>query len=626
MRKFSLLFILMAIIGGLFAQKKNVIVGVPQVHTLQGFSDLGVAAPYNSDYNTPKLTGVIALGTAANAYGAYVNGYTQLDYNSTLNSVLFVHRQEAFSGAIGFDLSTNGGATFTNNTYMTAASSTPARRYPSAVIYDVDGTTANAVVTGVGPITSGTWATTWSATAAFVGGVKSDLENDVFPGSAEMGQKLYRAQDNSLWYMVGDSHSANDGTNDLGWYENLKLMKGTYNTGTQAIDWSLSHTFVPDLKTITTAGANVKLCSEWDVAFGPDGQTGYFVAIAVETDNTDATPQGRPVIWKTINGGTDWTKITGNDASFMDWAAVDTIANQLVGDASDIIRPFFVEIDLAVDSYNRLHMFANIGSGSDQSHYFYNPFAELTEPAGTYIPTRCYFDIVTQDGTNFNSVFVSTQNNDDGTKTFGDIEYRLMPQISSTENGSHIFFAWNETVGLVPSPEAINMEPDVLARGIRISDGAISDIKNLTAGTDAELAAYMMHISPWSISGGEDFDIEIPMAYSTFRGLDVNPVDFMYLKGVGFDETDFITDVLKVSALKRTDLTLYPNPSNGNFAIFNMNDANVTVYNLVGQEVYSVKSTSDNFAMNLSSLSEGTYIVKAILGGQTAVKQISIVR
>jgi hypothetical protein len=80
------------------------------------------------------------------------------------------------------------------------------------------------------------------------------------------------------------------------------------------------------------------------------------------------------------------------------------------------------------------------------------------------------------------------------------------------------------------------------------------------------------------------------------------------------------------------NMKLYPNPNDGkfnlNFNLKNKGDAEVTVYDLQGKQVYNEKlpnfSGEYNKPIDLSSNEKGIYFVKIQQGKHTQVKKISL--
>lgn len=82
-----------------------------------------------------------------------------------------------------------------------------------------------------------------------------------------------------------------------------------------------------------------------------------------------------------------------------------------------------------------------------------------------------------------------------------------------------------------------------------------------------------------------------------------------------------------LSVSQKVEVTLYPNPSNGNITFQTNNDLsyNITVYNLLGEKVFE-SNISNKQNINLHHLSSATYIVHIINNGSLIkTERISIV-
>jgi len=82
------------------------------------------------------------------------------------------------------------------------------------------------------------------------------------------------------------------------------------------------------------------------------------------------------------------------------------------------------------------------------------------------------------------------------------------------------------------------------------------------------------------------------------------------------------------SAEDKKSVKVFPNPSNGNFAIEIKNFESCTdvrVFNLLGEKVYqsSAKSTS-NHVINLPEITMGIYLVKVSNGKEQFIKKIIV--
>lgn len=96
-------------------------------------------------------------------------------------------------------------------------------------------------------------------------------------------------------------------------------------------------------------------------------------------------------------------------------------------------------------------------------------------------------------------------------------------------------------------------------------------------------------------------------------------------KGVGIRVNTSDKDAA-VGEINADQVAVYPNPSNGTFKIENVRGADVEVFNLMGQRVFSAVEVNENLSIDLSDLSEGTYVVR--ISGENTVKtqKINIVK
>ncbi len=74
------------------------------------------------------------------------------------------------------------------------------------------------------------------------------------------------------------------------------------------------------------------------------------------------------------------------------------------------------------------------------------------------------------------------------------------------------------------------------------------------------------------------------------------------------------------------NLNIYPNPTNGILNIENTENSEVIVYNMLGSVVASANNDFNNKTIDISNLSEGTYIVKVIADKGVVSRKISLVK
>ena len=81
-----------------------------------------------------------------------------------------------------------------------------------------------------------------------------------------------------------------------------------------------------------------------------------------------------------------------------------------------------------------------------------------------------------------------------------------------------------------------------------------------------------------------------------------------------------------IAPINADNVNVYPNPSTGHFTIENVRGADVEIFNLVGQRVYLAQNVDQNINVDLSNLSEGTYIVKVSGTNTFKTQKINIVK
>lgn len=73
-------------------------------------------------------------------------------------------------------------------------------------------------------------------------------------------------------------------------------------------------------------------------------------------------------------------------------------------------------------------------------------------------------------------------------------------------------------------------------------------------------------------------------------------------------------------------ISIYPNPANNVVVIENAENANVTIINMVGQVVASQNVNSNRESVNISNLSEGTYVIRIENGAEVSTQKLNVIR
>ncbi|MGM0649664.1 MAG: T9SS type A sorting domain-containing protein, partial [Bacteroidota bacterium] len=90
----------------------------------------------------------------------------------------------------------------------------------------------------------------------------------------------------------------------------------------------------------------------------------------------------------------------------------------------------------------------------------------------------------------------------------------------------------------------------------------------------------------------------------------------------------------EVSINEYTDVTenvdnkinVFPNPANNVVNIENAENADISILNMLGQEVVSQAATSSRETVNISDLSNGTYIIRIEDGNEVITQKLNVVK
>ncbi|MFO7879660.1 MAG: choice-of-anchor J domain-containing protein, partial [Bacteroidales bacterium] len=184
--------------------------------------------------------------------------------------------------------------------------------------------------------------------------------------------------------------------------------------------------------------------------------------------------------------------------------------------------------------------------------------------------------------------------------------YLITPQFDITANNLELRF-WVAAQDVDWSAE--NYSVMISTTGTAPADFVSIHSETLPAGSDA-----------WSevVLPLTDYDGEA--VYFAFRHHDCT--DQFQLK-VDDVTIDFITGS---DAISNENLSIFPNPANNNVTVENAENADISIYNMVGQTVVSEKATSNRETINISDLSEGTYIIRIENGNEVNTQKLNVIR
>lgn len=647
MKKTLLLSIVLGVSVCAFAQKSPVKIKqqVPSVsNPVKNYDDAELTKiPTSVNFVRPAAKGtsditVLNLGNAANAYGLYNGGRTALWADPNINSISFVHRMlpTPGSGFISYDISKDGGDTWSvnNQIFNPNAGGTANARYPQGVIYNPAENTNpdNAYFSGFFPTLDGSNAGAGSWGGYGVATVKLDgtgLAQDGWPSDPPIRQNVPDAM--TVNPLTGDIFVVEPAFIDglsTGYTDTLVMTRGVFNAQSGVYEYEQSAFYAPMIH-----GEGIAGIADTRIAFSPDGQTGYIMLLADNEEDLFATGLAYYlVLYKSVDAGYTWDEnpITvplggpeGLDGIVEGLLTDDQIAELFeppLPARDEIVYTTAFTSDLAVDYQGNPVISVVIGVAAS------DPYS-IVSAAGFF---ASYNIFGRGQGTEWYAVKLG-----DNLKTFrgtwGDVSEDNRSQVSTTYDGTVMFFSWLDT-----DFEGVedNNQPDIYCAGWNIVDNTYTEVVNVTFLSDAWLQAYMGTAS-YYVFTHEDGSFEVPFAYQELDPTDpAQPVQYKYIKD--YIVTPDLFTIVKSNNLNSNLATVsqnYPNPFKGTTEItvnlFSKANVGLEVFNMVGQKVYELPSASlmtgaHKLAINTKDLKAGIYTYSVIINGERINRKMII--
>lgn len=521
----------------------------------------------------------VSNGSASNMFTLIRNSTNPIAADKNLNTVVFIHRNNATafggnSGQLRYDVSLNGGATFTNDIGVLNPLTTNLARYPNVAIYNPTNNTnpANARVAYLA-------ATINSATSAW---------NGVVSGSAPMGSNSNTENYNQpVTQPQLIAHSLVKGAPGVFWaidalyngatITGLTVYKGVWNSTAGDIVWSNNFTITPSFNTgLSSTG----IMGDYNIAFDPTGTNGWISFLSHVTPGPTNYAY-YPVFYKTTNGGTTWTGPIQVDLN-----AMGCMTSILAG--SNVITTNF-EHDLAVDVNGNPHLFTTICNGNNAYSVIYSQAHRL-------------FDITLKSGM---WVASDVSNVLAGRGTWGtspnQIFQDMAPQLSRSADGTKLFFSWSDNTSYTLGQA--NQTPNLFGRALDITSGNWTLVKNFT-GCNATIAGSIVvpHASPEALEPSSTV-YKVPTVYGVLtNSLDPALVcNFTFLDNVTYSVSEFTVTPPPsptISIVQGTNVLLCPSST-----------VNISLAPPYGQVLWSNGGTTGSIPISSPTIS--TYSVMA---------------
>mgnify|MGYP000860383226 CR=1 FL=1 len=407
-----------------------------------------------------------SLGSASNAFTNILNRTNAIAVNQRLNTVVFAHRNNAstfggHSGQLRYDLSTNGGNTWTNNLGVlnpNAVNSVNGARYPQVALFNPAGNTnpAQAYLAYLAPTVADT------VFDGLVNGVRKldgtgGTENYDQPAASQINVPgaLCQGAPGVFWAL--------DGVFDGAYIIGFRIYKGVWN-GSDVV-WSTQQTLTPSFN---TTYANRPQVGDFQIAFDPTGRVGW-VAMQTHLTGGPAPYAFYPVFYQTTDGGNTWT-----GPMQIDLGQFSCITSNMT---SGNVPSTAFEADLAVDVNGAPHLLTTVCNGNNAYAVFFSSWHHL-------------FDITYHQGV-WNAIDVAEVKG--GRSMYGSAPNTAnmdqTPMAARTADGRKVFFAWTDnssyTIG------SANTSPNLFGRAYDVVNRTWTDVRDLTS-CDPSLAGQII--------------------------------------------------------------------------------------------------------------------------------------
>jgi hypothetical protein len=594
----------------------------------------------SSNIPAEKAASTVQVGSSYNCYTILGDRQNQVVYNPDINTVAFVHRQNnglpGGSGIISLDYSTDGGATWTTNPFQTTpgmdAMTSNGNRYPNMGIYNPSANTnpANAYMLSVGPSLNTTFANNngWAKTFRTSFKLDSSDLDETYDYNSVVGPNndpnewgaagLYVTANGDAFYATTNwNNQGAAGSEDPNFdvpalYHDYFIHHGVWNGTNNNFDWTVD-TITPNWYTTSgdgsVGGTQANVAGLPNMAWSPDGNTGYMVIMGADS-NTNQNTMYRPYVMKTTDGGTTWNRHADFDFSSN---TVFQCYTWGLNTNQSIQRPFFSSYDIVVDANNELRIFGEVNSGFSEHPDSLN-YTFAARQAGFL------FEVATN-GSGWDVTFIDSVLVDDhvydGTNN---ASHFVRPQASRSQDGTKLFYTWIGSDLLLSQEREF---PDVWSIGHDVSGGMWTPITVLTTGTNANYVSAYQTMSVDVIENGTEKAYELPIVYGTdISGNALSdiaaPAQWHFLRGAGFDNSEFTVtraaNSCTVGIEEEVDAvrsTVFPNPTNGLFEIRLSDNTNFTytIVDVLGNLVQTETIIGSNAVVDLSNNAKGAYFV-----------------
>lgn len=455
------------------------------------------------------------LGSSSNMYTLIRNGTNPIAADKNLNTIIYAHRNNvsAFGGSSGnirYDVSMNGGSTWSLNIGVVNPTLTAPARYPNGVIYNPAGNTnPNNAYLGYLAATVNTVSNGWNGPVTGVIQLNGSGNTESYQtvSSALIPNSLVKGAPGVFWSVDAISN----GTTTSG----FRIYKGTWN-GTNDIAWGINTTFTPALNTAFNGTAQV---ADYNIAFDPTGNFGWMSFLG-HLSTGPAAYAYYPIFYKTTDGGNTWT------------GPIQVNLNQFPCLTSILTNTYVLttafEHDLTVDVFGNPHMLTTVCNGNNDYTVYYGF-------------THHVVDITSQSGlwNAYDIANVNAGRGGWGTSPTNSVTMDIQPQAARTVDGTKLFFNWTNNATYTLG--AANQSPNLFSRAYDAVALKWTNVKDFTSCNGATNGTILFPHIASEVLEPTSTSFKMAGVYGQFSvPNDPSQVsNFKFLDNLVFNNTDF---------------------------------------------------------------------------------------
>ncbi len=478
---------------------------------------------------TSTISNAVMIGSSGNVFTCMRGEQNQVVAVDSLDMVAFVHRSNpsVFGGSSGnlrYDVSIDGGGTFSNDIGPMNPTMSYVARYPNISVSNYFGGTnplnaefvyeASALNSGASSFDGHVY----GVSALYTSGSPTTTEHYAFQGQGAMLPGGLTQSARGIYWVTDIEGNGTANTGDI------YVYRGEYQPSLHDITFVRTDT-IDDNSNLSFSG-DPRLVGS-NIAFSPDGEIGWVAWLGDVVGGNDSVFS--PIFSKSTDCGETWSAAMEVNLDAIAWIKdslqtlwVDSLGNP----ASDGNASCAFDYDLTVDADGNPHMAVVICTGID-----YSVSSGLAKFLG---------DVTTPDGgstweVDYISPVLTFRTPEFGASTTVTMDNQ--PQIARDEGGCNIFFSWadSDTALVTGNLNGIGFgESANLAPNLRIS------AKNIASGmktypklvTDLDLtwegAALFPALAPIVLNDPTGWNLPIVVA-SMGSNDPVNPATFYYL-------------------------------------------------------------------------------------------------